>query len=110
MRTGEKILLVGLLALALGLGFYTALGPISGKQAKLESDLKRLQEENIRLADENHQLLLQVNALRNRKDYQEKVIRDELGLVKPDEVLIQLPAKKNKTLEKPSKATADGGR
>ncbi len=110
MSTGEKILLTGLMALALGLGLYTALGPISGKRAKLEADLKKLQAENQRLVKENNRLVLEIDALRNSRDYQEKIIRQELGLIKPDEILIQLPASGDKSGKKSSGTSADGGR
>lgn len=109
MRTSEKILIGALLALTLGLGLYTALGPISGKQAKLKADLEQLKSENNRLAEENRRLTLEVKALRSRQDYQEKVIRQELGLIKPGEVLVQLPSKKGKPVSMKTKASLDGG-
>jgi len=110
LRTGEKILIGGIVSLALGLGLYTILGPTSGKQVKLEADLKKLKAENQRLAEENHRLTLEVEALRNRQDYQEKVIRQELGLLKPNEILIQLPRKKQKTTKGVSKIPGGGSR
>ncbi len=90
MGSREKILLTIALALVLGLAGYGLFGPGSGKRTQLAAELERLQRENRELAAENRRLALEVDALQNRRDYQEKVIREELGLVRPDEVIIQL--------------------
>jgi cell division protein FtsB len=90
LGTREKILFTVALALALGLAGYGLLGPGSGKRAQLAAELERLQRENRELAAENRRLALEVEALQHRRDYQEKVIREELGLLRPDEVIIQL--------------------
>ena len=91
MGTRNKILLTLALAFALGLAGYTLLGPGDGKRAQLQSELARLQAENRKLADENRRLAHEVEALLNRQDFQEKVAREDLGLVKADEVIVRLP-------------------
>ena len=91
MGTREKIIFTLALALALGLFGYSLLGPQGGKQAQLQAELTRLIEENQRLVEENRRLGLEVGALKTRRDYLEKVARDELGLVKPDEFIFHLP-------------------
>ena len=92
MGLKEKILFALTVALAVALVGYTLLGPGGGKRAQLKADLERLQEGNRQLAEEIKRLKLEVDALKNRTDYQEKVVREELGLVRPDEVIVRLPA------------------
>ncbi len=93
MSTREKIILTLALALTLGLIGYTLLGPGGGKYAQLQSEWSRLEAENQRLKAENQRLALEVEALKTRPDYQEKVAREELGLIKPDELIVRLPEK-----------------
>lgn len=91
MSTGARIALVLGLAAAAGLFAYSWLGPQSGgKRAALEAELQRLREENRSLAEENRRLDLEIRALRDNRAYQEKVIRDALGLVRPGELLFRL--------------------
>jgi cell division protein FtsB len=83
-----------LLALALALGFiaYTLLGPGGGaKRAQLEAELQRIQGENKKLQEENRRLSLQAKALQERNDFIEKTIREELGLIRPDELILSMP-------------------
>ena len=79
------------MALALGFLGYALLGPTVAKKEQLQSELVRMQEENRRLVDDNRRLSLQVEALRSSEEYVEKVARDDLGFVKPDEVIFNLP-------------------
>lgn len=92
MDTRWKVMFILALALALGMIAYTLLGPGGGgKRAQLQAELDRIQEENRRLAGENRRLTIEVQALKSRRDYLEKVARDELGLVKKDEMVFHLP-------------------
>lgn len=82
-----------ILALALALGFigYTLIGPGGGgSQEQLKEELERILEESRMLREENRRLSLEVEALKRSRDYLEKVSRDELGLVRKDEVVIHL--------------------
>lgn len=93
-----------MLAMALALGFiaYTLMGPGGGaKRAQLEAELNRIQEENAKLKEENRRLAMQAKALEDRNDFIEKTIREELGLVRRDELVLTMPASK--------KRSADGG-
>lgn len=92
MGLREKILFALTVALAVALVGYTLLGPGGGKRAQLKAELEKLQDDNHRLSEQIHRLKLEVDALKNRPDYQEKVVREELGLVRPDEVIVRLPA------------------
>jgi cell division protein FtsB len=88
-----------ILAMALAIGFigYTLIGPGSGgNQAQMQTELDRIVEENQTLREENRRLTLEVDALKRRRDYLEKVSRDELGLVKKGEVVIHLKDQKEK--------------
>jgi len=83
-----------LLAMALALGFiaYTLLGPGGGaKRAQLEAELDRIQEQNNRLREENRRLALQAKALQDSNDFIEKTIREELGLIRHDEMVLTMP-------------------
>jgi cell division protein FtsB len=89
-----------ILALALAAGFigYTLIGPGSGgNQAHMQAELDRILKENKELHEENRSLTLQVDALKRRQDYLEKVSRDELGLVKKGEVVIHLKEPRNES-------------
>jgi cell division protein FtsB len=82
-----------ILAMAVAIGFigYTLIGPGSGgNQAQMQTELDRIIKENQNLREENRRLTLEVDALKRRPDYLEKVSRDELGLVKKGEVVIHL--------------------
>ena len=92
MGARQKILFTVVLALALGLVGYTLLGPGGGKRDQLEGELAALQAQNAKLREQNRRLALEVEALKTRLDYQEKVTREELGLVKPDEVIVRMPS------------------
>ncbi len=84
-----------LIALALGLGSiaYTLISPGGeSKVAKLDAELRKIQAHNQKLSQNNRRLVLEVDALKRRKDYLERIAREELGLIRKDEVVLQLPA------------------
>jgi Septum formation initiator len=62
----------------------------SGKQVQLQRELDKTREENQHLKEENRRLFQEVEALNRRQDYLEKLARDELGLVRKDELILQL--------------------
>lgn len=93
MATREKIGIAVVLAVALGLVGYTLLGPGGGKRVQLSQELATLQAQNLKLLETNKRLTLEIEALKTRRDYQEKVVREELGLVRADEILVHLPDK-----------------
>ncbi|MBW1810046.1 MAG: septum formation initiator family protein [Deltaproteobacteria bacterium] len=101
METSAKVAFLLAMALALGFIVYTLIGPGgSSKQTRLKTELERIQKENRALAEENHRLALEIEALKKRLDYIEKVAREELGLVRPDEVILNLPQNKSVTPDK----------
>jgi cell division protein FtsB len=98
------------MTLALGMIAYTLLGPGGGgKRAQLQAELDRIEEENRRLEAENRRLTIEVKALKSRRDYLEKVARDELGLVKKDELVFRLPGGDQPVRKKEQRGSPDGG-
>jgi cell division protein FtsB len=91
MNTGEKILFIVAISLALSCIGYSLLDINSGKQEQIQSELASLLEKNRVLEQQNHKLSLEVKALEKGGEYLEKVIRRELGLIKEDELIFQLP-------------------
>ena len=97
MEARWKIAFILAMALAMGFIGYTLIGPGSGgNQAQMQTELDRIVKENQTLREENRRLTLEVDALKRRRDYLEKVSRDDLGLVKKGEVVIHLKDQKEK--------------
>jgi cell division protein FtsB len=61
---------------------------------RLRSEVARLNEENVQLAD-------QVKALRSDPRLIERIARDELGLARPGEIIIRVPAPAQSDSPKP---------
>ena len=79
------------LAVAAGFLIYAVIhSGGSGKQVQLQRELDKTLEENQHLKEENQRLSQEVEALNRRQDYLEKLARDELGLVRKDELILQL--------------------
>jgi cell division protein FtsB len=85
-----RILLAACLALALGYLPYRAYGPQGvSKVVRLEQELSRLKSKNQGLRRMNHELRLQIESLKDDTAAIERVARDELGLVRPADVVFQ---------------------
>ncbi len=79
-----------LLITALGLGWllYGLLGSFgSGKRASLQAELDKITNENKLLEKDIRRLAAEAKALRDNSKYIEKVAREELGLLRPDEIV-----------------------
>lgn len=59
---------------------------------RLRGDLKTLEQRNAHLADENVKLRREVQRLKDDPVAIERAAREELGLIKPGEVIITLEA------------------
>lgn len=78
---------LGISLLALGL----ALDPKGIRHTlRLAEEAERLQRENAQHEAKNERLKAQLRQLANQPDALERVAREELGLVLPDEVIFQL--------------------
>lgn len=58
---------------------------------RLERELQGLEENNRQLEQENQSLLNEIRSFHSNPGYVEKVARDELGMVGPDEIIFQFP-------------------
>jgi len=79
-------------ALAAALGYipYRAFGPQSVARIQdLQLDLVRLQEKNRSIHEQNLELRQQIKQLKNNSRAIERVARDELGLVRPTDIIFQ---------------------
>ncbi len=86
-------IIAGLLVLAASavLVLHTLLDPDGWtRRQKVQADLEELRAENARLEKTVARLRAEIKALRTREDVQERVVRDELGFVKPNEVVLEL--------------------
>ena len=88
-RHGRTVLVLAILFLFAHDIFGTH-GFLSMRRAQKE--IRRLGEEIAKLTEDNRQLTDQVKALRSDPRLIEKIARDELGLARPGEVIIKVPA------------------
>lgn len=78
--------------LALGVGYlpYRAYGPEGvSRILRLQRDLAGLEARNLQLLEDNHRLRQRVRSLKEDRQAIERVARDELGLVRPEDVVFQ---------------------
>jgi len=64
------------------------------RYVKLEGDVAALREKNLKLAQKNAQLSAEIRALHESPEAQEQAAREELGFVKPHELIISLEEKR----------------
>ena len=62
--------------------------------SNLRSQLQQQQAENQRAREQNQRLLAEVNDLREGLEMVEEKARGELGMVKPDEILVQISTRR----------------
>ena len=76
---------------ALVLALASAASPNGFRKARrFGHDLSRMEAENTALAVENARLVREIENLRGSPAYLERVARDELGLVRPGEILFRI--------------------
>ena len=61
---------------------------------RLKQELEVLRENNRKLVRENQALVSEIRAFHSNPRYIEKVARDELGMVGPNEIIYQFPEDK----------------
>ncbi|MCC6746268.1 MAG: septum formation initiator family protein [Deltaproteobacteria bacterium] len=85
-----RLALAGGLAVGLGYLPYRAYGPSGvGRVHRLEQQLDRLDRGNAAMQEENQRLRGQVKRLTDGRRAIERVARDELGLVRPGDLVFQ---------------------
>jgi len=62
---------------------------------RLKHELVELKEDNTRIRRENEDLRSKIRAFHSDLRYIEKVARDDLGMVAPDEIIFQFPDEKD---------------
>jgi cell division protein FtsB len=87
-----RLALACALAVALGyLPYRAGYGPDGVTRAlRLESDLNQLVGSNKKLRKENHALRKKIKSLKTDRSVIEQVARDELGMVRPEDIVFQL--------------------
>jgi cell division protein FtsB len=60
------------------------------RYGRLRGDVERLAKRNQELALENARLAREVDALQHDRRYQERAVREELGFVRPGQLLLEL--------------------
>ena len=90
---GRWLLRIGMaLVLAIGIGYlpYRVYGPNGVSRVhRLERDLQQLEEANTSLEHKNQALRQQIRSLKHDRSYIEQVARDELGMVRPGDIVFQ---------------------
>ncbi len=91
-RTTSSFVLWGVLLLAVVGALYTALSPGGLVQwFDMRRDVERLRAENEALAVENERLRAEAARLESDQAHLERVVRQELGYVRGDEVIFRFP-------------------
>ncbi|NIO09618.1 MAG: septum formation initiator family protein [Deltaproteobacteria bacterium] len=86
-----------LLLLLVGFAVFTALGERGVLHLwRLTEENKRLGEKNFRLHRDNEILREKIHRLRHDNRYLEKIAREELGLVRPGEIVYQFASSGSK--------------
>lgn len=62
------------------------------RHRRLRAQLEAQRQENVRLARQLLQLRAEFNAFANDPRAREKAVREELGWVRPDEVIVEVPS------------------
>ncbi len=83
-----RVVLALPLAMAIGYLPYRAYGPEGiGQVRRLEAELQRVDRQNTSLRAENRALQLRIGQLKQDRRAIERVARDELGLVRPSDLV-----------------------
>jgi cell division protein FtsB len=99
--TSRRWVIYAISALLFSLSLFTAFGERGVFHLwRLWGDKKRLEERNFLLQTENDKLRERIYRIRSDDLYLEKIAREELGLVRPGEIIYRFPyseSKKNRT-------------
>ena len=93
----KKRILLFILFLFLILGLFTFFGDKGILHLlRLQKELGRIKEMNIKMEEENQKLREEVRRLQYEKRYIEEIARKELGMVKEGEIIYQFDSPNNK--------------
>ena len=92
-RTILVVLLLALAAIVVPMKILDSNG--LDRVKRLKAELQELNDATSRLRRENDSLRFEIQSFHANPDYIEKVARDELGMVGPDEVIYQFPSARN---------------
>ena len=85
-----RVLVASVLAVAMGYLPYQIYGPAGmAKAMRLQRDLNVLLESNEQLAEQNRALRQEIRSLKQDMSHVEQVARDELGMVRPGDIVFQ---------------------
>lgn len=94
MSTRSGVLAMAAFALGVGLFLHTLLySDAWHNRQRVRTDLHALQQQNAAAEERMEQLSQSIEALRTRPEVQERVIRQELGLVRSNEIVLELGAR-----------------
>jgi cell division protein FtsB len=92
MGSRRKLLWASVLAAAVLLGWSVSAEGGFRRYLRLSNDLETLKEKNKKLAEDNARLLREVESMRGDAKALERAAREELGYVKPGEVVVTVGA------------------
>ena len=90
MQTRRKLLLIIVASVSVAFLLHTLTSDGWSNRSKLRADLEALQTENDEIGAEVKRLRFQIDALRRRPAVQERIVRDELGYIKPHDIVLEL--------------------
>lgn len=86
----KVIVAIAFLIFVMALGYHVAMSNASEDHLRLTRDVEGLRAGNLAIQAENHALRTQIDGLRTDARVIERAVRDDLGLVRRDELLILL--------------------
>jgi cell division protein FtsB len=91
MRWARWIVALAILVLSAGVVLHTLFDADGWtRRQKISGDLEAVRADNARLESENEALRSEIRALRERPEVQERIVRDELGYVRPGELVLEI--------------------
>jgi len=73
----------------LGIGIFGEQGLL--KLQELRAERKELEQKSVQLKKENEKLDNKTKLLKENFEYLRRLVREKLGMIRPDEVIIELP-------------------
>jgi len=90
-RWAARVGLAAALAISLAYVPYRLLDPVGARRvAELRSELRGIRGRHAKLTAENHQLRQEIDGLRQDPSVIEDIAREDLGMVRPDEIIIRV--------------------